>query len=31
VADVWGLPMVFHVMIFLPLLAFFLTFFLPRR
>ena len=31
VADVWGLPMVFHVMIFLPILAFFLTFFLPRR
>ncbi len=31
VADVWGLPMVFHVMIFLPLLALFLALFLPRR
>ena len=31
VADVWGLPMVFHVMIFLPLLGFLLTFFLPKR
>lgn len=31
VADVWGLPMVFHVMIFLPLAALLLTLFLPRR
>ena len=31
VADTWGLPMVFQVMIFLPLLALGLTLFLPRR
>jgi FSR family fosmidomycin resistance protein-like MFS transporter len=31
VADTWGLPAVFQAMIFLPLVALFLTFFLPRR
>lgn len=31
VADVWGLPMVFHVMIFMPLSALLLTLFLPKR
>lgn len=31
VADVWGLPMVFNVMIFMPLLALLPTLFLPRR
>ncbi|MCF8105579.1 MAG: MFS transporter [Desulfohalobiaceae bacterium] len=31
VADIWGLPAVFQVMIFLPVLALLLTLFLPKR